>query len=183
VIIRTADPARDAASLAAVYHDFVSDTAISFEYHPPSAGELGARIERVSRTHPWLVAEDGGEVVGFAYGSPHRERAAYRWAADVSVYIDPRHHRRGFGRALYGALFDLLRDQRLLIACAGIALPNDGSVALHESFGFVPIGVYRQIGYKAGSWRDVGWWQLELARPTGDPPPEPLAPRRLDRGK
>ena len=121
-------------------------------------------------------------MVGFAYGSPHRERAAYRWSAEVSVYVDSRNHRRGIGRALYEALFDMLRAQRLLIACAGITLPNDASVALHESFGFAPVGVYRQIGYKSGAWHDVGWWQLALAaRPDAGPPPEPLLPRRVER--
>jgi phosphinothricin acetyltransferase len=179
-LIRSAIPALDAAPCAAVYEGFVRDTAISFEESAPTADELAARIERISRTHPWLVAEDGGRVIGFAYGSPHRDRAAYRWAADVSVYIEPASHGRGVGRALYSALFDLLRGQRLLIACAGISLPNDASVALHESFGFVPVGVYRGIGYKAGAWTDVGWWQLELARPAADPPPEPLAPGRLE---
>jgi phosphinothricin acetyltransferase len=141
---------------------------------------MAGRIERISRTHPWLVAEDGGRVVGFAYGSPHRERAAYRWAADVSVYIERPSHGRGIGRALYSTLFELLRGQNLLIACAGVTLPNDASVGLHESFGFALVGVYRGIGYKAGGWRDVGWWQLELARPAEDPPPEPASPRRLD---
>jgi len=168
--------------VAAIYHEFVSDTATSFEDSPPRAEDFAARIERISRTHPWLVAEIDGEVVGFAYGCPHRDRAAYRWAADVSVYVEPASHRRGVGRALYGTLLQLLRGQRLLIACAGITLPNDASVALHESFGFVPVGVYRRIGYKLGSWRDVGWWQLELARPAADPPPEPAAPNRLDPG-
>jgi L-amino acid N-acyltransferase YncA len=151
----------------------------SFEEVPPSADEFAARIEQISRSHPYLVAEDDERVVGFAYGSPHRERAAYRWAADVSVYVEPASHRRGIGRALYGALLELLRGQGLLIACAGITLPNDASVALHQSFGFVPIGVYRQIGYKAGGWHDVGWWQLELARPAADPPPEPGPPPTL----
>jgi L-amino acid N-acyltransferase YncA len=182
--IRSADPRRDAPAIADVYSEFVRDTAISFETVPPTADELATRIERIHRTHPWLVAEVNNRVVGFAYGSPHRERAAYRWAADVSVYIERASHRRGIGRALYGALFDMLRAQRLLTACAGITLPNDASVALHESFGFVAVGVYRRIGYKAGAWRDVGWWQLELARTDGDPPPEPEPPpapsRRLE---
>ncbi len=157
---------------------------ISFETTPPTPDEFAARIERISHTHPWLVAEDAeddGRVVGFAYGSPHHERAAYRWAADVSVYIEPASHRRRIGKGLYGTLFDMLRAQRLLIACAGITLPNEASVAIHESFGFVPVGVYRQIGYKSGAWHNVGWWQLDLApRRDGDPPPEPTPPRRLD---
>jgi L-amino acid N-acyltransferase YncA len=177
--IRPASQVRDAAAIAAVYDGFVRDTVISFEAVPPTGEEFAGRIERVQKTHPWLVAEDGdGRVVGFAYGCPHHERAAYRWAADVSIYIEPASHRRGIGKALYSALFDMLRAQRLLIACAGVTLPNDASVALHESFGFVPVGVYRQIGYKFGAWHDVGWWQLELARPDGDPPPEPTPPEQ-----
>jgi phosphinothricin acetyltransferase len=179
--IRSADSSRDAGACAAVYAEFVTDTVISFETVPPTEGDLAERIARVSRTHPWLVAEEAGRVLGFAYGSPHRDRAAYRWAADVSVYIEPASHRRGIGRALYSTLFDLLRAQGMLIACAGITLPNQASVALHESFGFVSVGVYRQIGFKSGAWHDVGWWELELApRRDGDPPPEPTPPTRLE---
>ncbi|HWF35386.1 MAG TPA: arsinothricin resistance N-acetyltransferase ArsN1 family B [Solirubrobacteraceae bacterium] len=177
--IRSADPRRDAAAIAAIYADYVRDTAITFETVPPTAEEFAARIERTQETHPWLVAapdEADGRVVGFAYGCPHRDRAAYRWAADVSIYLEPASRRRGIGRALYQALFDRLRDQRLLIAVAGITLPNDASVAIHESFGFVLVGVYRKIGYKSGAWRDVGWWQLELAAPAREPPPEPTPP-------
>jgi L-amino acid N-acyltransferase YncA len=169
------------AACAAIYDEYVRDTVISLEEEPPGAAEMTGRIERISRTHPWLVAEDAGRVVGYAYGSPHHERASYRWATDVSVYIDSANHRRGIGRALYEALFELLRDQGLLIACAGVTLPNEASVALHESFGFVPVGVYRGIGYKFGAWRDVGWWQVELARPGADPPPEPTPPGFLER--
>jgi L-amino acid N-acyltransferase YncA len=175
--IRPVSRVRDAPAIAAIYGAFVRDTVISFETTPPTPDEFAARIERIQKTHPWLIAEDtDGRVVGFAYGCPHHDRAAYRWAANVSIYIDPASHRRGIGKALYAALFDMLRAQGLLIACAGITLPNDASVAIHESFGFVPVGVYRQIGYKFGAWRDVGWWQLELARPDGDPPPEPTPP-------
>jgi L-amino acid N-acyltransferase YncA len=179
--LRSADAARDGAACAAVYAPYVRDTVISLEETPPDAAEMTARIERIERTHPYLVAEEASRVVGFAYGSVHRERAAYRWAADVSVYIDGECHRRGIGRALYEALFALLRAQNLLIACAGITLPNDASVAIHEAFGFVPVGVYRNIGFKFGAWRDVGWWQLELSPPRdGEPPPEPAPPRRLE---
>jgi phosphinothricin acetyltransferase len=156
---------------------------VSFEERPPDRDEMAARIERGQATHPWLVAEVEGTVVGFAYAGPHRERLAYRWAADVSVYIERTHHRQGVGRKLYSALFDLLRRQRLQVACAGITLPNEASVALHESLGFAPVGAYRRIGFKQGEWRDVGWWQLELndSRPDG-PPPEPLEPQSLAPG-
>jgi L-amino acid N-acyltransferase YncA len=176
--IRPADPVRDAAACAAIYAPFVRGSAVSFEEAVPGADAFAARIARLSATHPWLVEERDGRVAGFAYGSPHRERAAYRWAADVSVYVAPVQHGRGIGRALYEALFALLREQRIHVACAGITLPNEASVGLHESLGFELVGIYRGIGWKAGAWRDVGWWQLRLFPPLDDDPPlEPLPPR------
>jgi L-amino acid N-acyltransferase YncA len=175
-VIRSAEPARDAAACAAIYASYVLESAVSFEEVAPSAAGMGERIERTSATHPWLVAERAGAVVGYAYASQHRERAAYRWACDVAVYVARDHQRRGVGRALYEALLERLRAQRIHVACAGITLPNDASVRLHEALGFEPVGVYRAIGFKAGAWRDVGWWQLRLL-PTDDaPPPEPLPP-------
>ncbi len=177
-MVRPADPARDAAACAALYAPYVRDGAVSFEETAPDAEEVAARIARIAATHPWLVCERDEQIVGFAYGAPHRERAAYRWAADVSVYVDPAWQRRGVGRALYAALLARLRAQRLHAACAGITLPNAASVSLHESLGFELVGIYRGIGWKAGAWRDVGWWQLRLHPPDdGDgPPPEPLLP-------
>jgi L-amino acid N-acyltransferase YncA len=175
-MVRYADPARDAPACAAIYAPYVEDSVISFEIQAPSAYEMAERIETIGATHPWLVAERDGRVAGYAYASPHHARAAYRWAADVTVYVDRAHHRAGVGRALYGALFELLRSQRLRIACAGITLPNDASVGLHEALGFVPVGVYRNIGWKDGSWHDVGWWQLDLGALADEPPPEPLPP-------
>jgi phosphinothricin acetyltransferase len=152
----------------------------SFEEVAPAPEEMAARIEATSRTHPWLVAERVGQVAGYAYASPHRARPGYRWAADVAVYVAAGQERRGVGRELYGALLPLLRRQRLRIACAGIALPNPGSVALHEAMGFEPVGTYRAIGYKAGRWLDVTWYQCHLAPGDAtDPPPEPLGPQRL----
>ena len=182
VLIRHADPDRDAAACAAIYGPFVRDTVISLEEVAPDEGELAGRIGRVSRSYPWLVAEVDGVVVGLAYASQHRERASYRWAADVAVYLDPAHHRRGIGRALYGALFGLLERQGIHVACAGITLPNEASVALHETCGFELVGVYRRIGWKLGEWRDVGWWQLELAPATNVAPAEPEPPQRLTNG-
>jgi L-amino acid N-acyltransferase YncA len=178
MVVRVADPTRDAGPCARIYAPYVRRTAISFEEEPPSTGQLAERIERSQATHQWLVAEDAGEVVGYAYGCPHRERSAYRWASDVSVYVDPQSQRRGFGRALYGELIRLLRNQGLYAACAGITLPNDASVGLHESLGFRPVGVYRKIGFKLGCWWDVGWWQLALREPDRDPAaPRPASPR------
>jgi phosphinothricin acetyltransferase len=180
VLIRHADPARDAAACAAIYGPFVADTPISLEEIVPSEVEIAARIERISATHPWLVAELDGDTVGFAYGSPHRERAAYRWAADVTVYVSPEAQRRGVGRALYERLLSDLARQGVHVACAGITLPNAASVGLHEALGFGAVGVYRRIGFKLGMWRDVGWWQLQLPPDTDHPPAELGLPVRAD---
>lgn len=175
-ILRSADPELDAAACAAIYAPHVADGAASFEEVAPDAGEMRDRMQRCTRTHPWLVLERGGSVAGYAYACPHRERAAYRWAADVSVYVAAEHRRAGVGRALYEALFALLRDQGLRAAVAGITLPNPASVALHEALGFALVGVYPAIGWKAGAWRDVGWWQLELLARGDEPPAEPRPP-------
>jgi phosphinothricin acetyltransferase len=177
MVIRHADPARDGAGCAAIYAPYVRDSVASFEEREPSSEELAHRIELISRTHPWLVADDDGQLAGYAYAAPHRERASYRWAADVAVYVAPERRRAGLGRALYGALIPLLGRQGLRIICAGITLPNDASVALHESFGMELVGVYRRIGWKAGAWHDVGWWQRDLGG--SDPPAEPGPPVRL----
>lgn len=178
-MIRSADPERDAAACAAIYAPYVLRSPVTFEDVAPNAREMRERMRRVQAAHPWLVAEEGGGVVGYAYAARHRERAAYRWACDVAVYVDAAHHRRGAGRRLYEALFERLRAQRLHVAVAGITLPNDASVGLHETLGFELVGVHRAIGWKAGAWRDVGWWQLRLL-PAGDdgavPPAEPLPP-------
>jgi phosphinothricin acetyltransferase len=141
---------------------------------------MEARIALATESYAWLVMEDGGVVVGFAYGSLHGERAAYRWAANVAVYVDATHHRGGVGRRLYDALLDLLRRQGIQIACAGITLPNEASVGLHEAMGFERIGVFPDIGWKHGSWRDVAWYTMRLIPVSEQPPPEPLAPQRLD---
>ena len=180
MLIRHADPDRDAAACAAIYAPFVTDSVISLEEVAPTPTDMAARIERISRTHPWLVAGDDSEVCGFAYASLHRERAAYRWATDVTVYVEPACQRRGIGRSLYSSLFELLARQGFHVACAGITLPNPASVGLHEALGFVPLGVYRRIGFKFGTWWDVGWWQLELISASSAPPPQPGPPARLD---
>jgi L-amino acid N-acyltransferase YncA len=123
---------------------------------------VAGRIANYCTSHAWLVAESGGKVAGYAYGSPHRERAAYASSCDVAVYVDPAHSRRGIGRALYEALLPALANRGFHAAFAGIALPNDASVGLHEAIGFTPVGIYREVGWKLGQWRDVGWWQRLL---------------------
>jgi L-amino acid N-acyltransferase YncA len=174
--IRTADPDRDAAGCVAIYAPYVKAGATSFEEESPQPARFAERIAHTLARYPWLVAESGGEVIGYAYACPHRSRPAYRWAVEVSVYVAAGQWRRGYGRALYAELIERLRRQRFQVACAGITLPNDASTALHESMGFVPVGVYRRIGWKAGAWRNVGWWQLELEPPGDGLPAEPLPP-------
>ena len=173
---RHADPERDAAACAAIYAPYVTDGLASFEELPPDADQMAARISAASRTHAWLISERDGEPAGYAYASPHGSRAAYRWSADVAVYVGTRHRRSGVGRELYGALLGLLERQRIEIACAGITLPNEASVRLHESFGFEPIGVYPAIGFKRGAWHDVGWWQLSLQERVASPQPPATLP-------
>ncbi len=180
MLIRHADPARDGAACASIYAPYVADGVSSFEDRPPGAHEMGSRIETLSARYPWLVAQIGDEVLGYAYATEHRTRAAYRWAAETAVYVHGAHQRQGAGARLYGALLPLLALQGLYVACAGITLPNPASVALHERFGFEPIGVYREIGFKHGAWQSVGWWLARLReQPAGQAPSVPGPPVRL----
>lgn len=171
--IRDADPARDAAACAAIYAPHVDGSAVSFEERAPDRGEMAARIERYGASHAWLVAEREGAVVGYAYATAFNERPAYRWSTYVSVYVAEDARGQGIGRALYEALFERLRERGFRTACAGITLPNEASEGLHESLGFEQVGLNRKIGFKEGAWRDVGWYQLELAPANDGPPPEP----------
>jgi phosphinothricin acetyltransferase len=177
-VIRHADPAADAGACAEIYAPSVSAGVASFEDEPPDAAEMERRIATTAERYPWLVAERDGAVAGYAYGTAHRTRPAYRWVVEVTVYVDAARHRSGVGRELYQALLPLLARQRLQVVVAGITLPNEASVALHEAVGFQPVGIYRDFGYKFGAWHDVGWWQARLAPATAEPQ-EPLAPQRL----
>src|SRR5689334_4738530 len=171
--IRDADPARDAAACAAIYAPYVEGSPVSFEERAPDPAEMAARIERYGASHAWLVAEREGRVVGYAYATAFNERPAYRWSASVSVYVAEEARGVGVGRALYEALFDRLRERGFRTACAGVTLPNEASVGLHESLGFERSGLNREIGWKQGAWRDVGWYQLQLTPAGEGPPPEP----------
>jgi phosphinothricin acetyltransferase len=180
MLIRHAIP-EDAAGCLEVYAPFADGTAISFEDHAPSLGDFQQRIERITRTHAFLVAQDSGRIAGFAYAGVHRERPAYRWASEVSVYLGDDYRGRGLGRALYEPLFALLETQGYRTLLAGISVPNPPSVGLHASLGFEEVGVYRRIGWKAGAWRDVLWLSLQLGPDTHEtePPRSPEAPVRL----
>jgi L-amino acid N-acyltransferase YncA len=161
----------DAPAVAAIYEPFCTSTAVSFETQAPTAATMAERIRRITEQYPWLVMEEDGAVCGYAYASRHRERAAYQWSAEVTVYVATSHQRSGVGRSLYSRLFELLVEQGYFKAFAGITLPNPGSVRLHETIGFLPIGVFQGIGYKLGAWHDVAWYQKQLRPEQPDPPP------------
>lgn len=177
-LIRSVELA-DARAIRDLYAPFVTDSATSFEIEPPDEAAMARRIQDQREQFPWLVYEAGGEVLGYAYASPHRAaRKAYQWCVEVSIYVDARVRRHGVGRALYASLFEILRRQGYANAYAGITLPNPGSLRLHESLGFAPIGVYPRIGFKFGTWHDVAWVQLRLQE-AAVPVPEPLPARAL----
>ncbi len=176
--VRTARSS-DAAAIAEIYAPIVRETMISFEAEPPSPEQMAARIERTLTSHPWLVTEEVDQILGYAYAGPHRSRAAYRWACDVSIYLRPEAQGRGVGRDLYQRLLEILDRQNFAAAYAGIGLPNEASVALHESLGFTLVGIYESVGFKLGTWHDVGWWARRI-RDLGTDPPEPIAFSVLD---
>ena len=157
----------DAGALLAIYTPFVRDTAVSFELDPPTVDAFAERIARAHTKWAWLVAERGGRVAGYAYGSAFRERAAYRFSVEVSAYVAPGSRGTGVGRFLYEALFEILMAKGFCTAFAGITVPNDASVGFHRALGFTEVGVFRRAGWKFGAWHDVSWWQ----RPLQDRPP------------
>ncbi|MGP6159961.1 MAG: arsinothricin resistance N-acetyltransferase ArsN1 family B [Vulcanimicrobiaceae bacterium] len=164
----------DAGGCAAIYDPVVAGSTISFEEEPTGRDEMGRRIAAVMQHYPWLIAELDGALVGYAYASRHRERAAYRWAADVAVYVDERARRRGVGASLYAMLLAYLEEAGYRHAYAGVALPNDASIKLHEALGFETIGTYRRVGYKLGRWCDVTWLGRSLGAEPDAAPHEPI---------
>jgi L-amino acid N-acyltransferase YncA len=172
--IRLASP-DDAAQVQAIYAPYCF-TPVSFELEPPSVEEMRSRLVKVLGQYPWLVCEANGEIQGYVYATQHRERAAYRWSVDTTVYVRKGLHRQGVGRALYTSLLAVLPLQNYVNAYAGITLPNPASVGLHEAMGFQLVGMYRHVGFKCGMWRDVAWFQRALVPTTDDP----LPPKRLE---
>lgn len=153
----------DVDALLKIYAPYVEGSSISFEYELPSVEEFSQRLAKYRSRWQWLVAEIDGDVVGYAYGSPHRERAAYQWSVDVSAYVKANSHGLGIGRELYRHLLQDLASKGYRQAFAGIAQPNVKSVALHRSLGFELLGVYKSVGFKHGQWHDVAWYQRPLA--------------------
>lgn len=168
--------ASDAAALADIYAPHVSGSPVSFETEPPTERSMRTRLVETMEMYPWLVCDCGGAVAGYAYATRHRVRTAYQWCVETSVYVLPDYQHVGVARGLYTSLFAILSAQGFVNAYAGITLPNARSVALHERLGFLPLVVYRGIGFKAGAWHDVGWWHLVITRHPANPPdPKPLA--------
>jgi L-amino acid N-acyltransferase YncA len=183
VIVRLADPDRNASEVADIYRPSVEGGLASFEEDPPGSAEMARRIGQTLARTPWLVAEnDEGAVIGYAYAGPHHERPGYRWAVNISVYVAEAARGQGVGRRLYDDLLRILRRQGLVNVYAGITLPNPASVALHEAIGMRRIGTYERVGFKLGAWHDVAWYGLRLTDPAGVPPePIPL-PEILPQG-
>ncbi len=173
-VIRLAAPS-DAADIQKIYGPIVRETHISFEVSLPDLDEIAARIDKALTRYPWIVCEIDGQMVGYAYASAFRARYAYQWTTETTVYVHPDFRRRGVSRALYQSLIAILREQGYCNAIGVIALPNEGSIRAHEAIGFRKIGVLENVGFKAGDWRDTGWWQLEL-RPM---PESPRPPRTI----
>lgn len=163
----------DAEACAAIYAPYVTDSVITFELKPPTVEEMAARIAVAKVRHSWLILEDAGQVVGYAYGSEFKSRAAYRWSCEVSVYLEVARTRSGGGRMLYEALFERLAYRGYRTAIAGMTLPNAASEGLHRAMGFELVGIYRKIGWKHDAWHDVAFMQRALS--TGEDPPAEIA--------
>jgi phosphinothricin acetyltransferase len=173
VTLRPARPA-DAAAIRRIYAPYVDETAVSFATTPPAVAELEAKVEETLSQYPWLVAERDG-VVGYAYAGAFRKRDAYQWTAELSVYVARGAQGEGVGRRLYEALLGLLDRQRYASAYGVVTLPNPASVSFHESLGFERVGLFDDVGYKHGTWHDVGWWRRRLSDPAAPDPPVPFS--------
>jgi phosphinothricin acetyltransferase len=173
-MIRLANPS-DAVGILAIYAPYIRNTSITFETVVPAVADFANRIRSGLETWPWLVYEKDGQVVGYAYASQYRERLAYQWSIECSVYVHDDHFRSNIASELYKTLFAFLRIQGFTTVYAVINLPNERSVAFHEKMGFTYFATYHKVGYKLGQWKNVGWWQLQL----NEYIPEPPVPRKF----
>lgn len=160
----------DAAGILSIYAPYIINTSLTFETEAPVENEFKERIKKYLLKYPWLVCETDGQIAGYAYASQYRERTAYQWSTECSVYIHDDFHRCGIAQALYSALFAVLKKQGFMNVYAVINLPNDKSVALHERMGFAYFATYEKVGYKLGQWKNVGWWRLQLNEFINEPP-------------
>lgn len=153
---------QDASDILSIYAPYVEHTAFTFEYEVPTLQEFSSRIVNTLKVLPWIVYEIDGSVVGYAYASEHRKRAAYQWSVDLSVYIKQEFHGRRIAKILYECLIDILKLQGYYNTYAGVSIPNPKSEHFHESFGFRPIGIYHKVGYKFDKWHDTKWYELTI---------------------
>jgi L-amino acid N-acyltransferase YncA len=178
-LLRLASPG-DAEAILEIYAPYIENTSLTFETEVPSVTAFADRIKKYLHSWPWLVCEREGKIIGYAYASQYRERTAYQWSVECSVYIKDEYHRAGIARSLYSALFGILKQQGFRNVYAVINLPNDKSVAFHESCGFNYFATYEQVGYKLGQWKNVGWWRLILNEFV-DEPAAPILFSQLDK--
>jgi L-amino acid N-acyltransferase YncA len=169
----------DIPAILEIYNYYVCHTAISFETEVPDLTAFTERFNNIAACYPFLVYKENGEILGYAYGGKHRQRQAYKWSVDVTIYLDKDARGRGIGKLLYSNLFDLLKKQGFYTAYAGITLPNEQSVGIHEHFGFKKVAHYNKVGYKRDQWWDVGWWELELNTKRNEVPEDPLVVNEL----
>lgn len=172
-VIRLATAA-DAEGILAIYAPYIENTSFTFETETPSVPAFAERIENYLQNWPWLVCEVNGVLAGYAYASRYRERVAYQWSVECSVYVHDDFQRTGVAGALYAALFEILKKQGYRNVYAVINLPNDKSVYFHENCGFQFFATYEQVGYKLGKWKNVGWWRLTLNNFDDEPEPPAL---------
>lgn len=162
--------AGDAAEVAAIYAQYIA-TPISFEYQLPTAEEMAGRIEATLAEYPYLVAEEGGRLLGYAYAHRQMVREAYQWNAELSIYLDRMATSKGVGTRLYQALMELLRLQGVRTVYGGVTVPNEKSQRLHLALGFKSLGIYHNTGYKCGLWHDVEWFEKQLLPYEAEPQP------------
>ncbi len=160
-MIRTVRP-EDAAALCTLYNHYIESSIVTFEEEPVSVEAFRERIESITTSYPWLVYEADGDIAGYVYASAWKARRAYRYAAESTVYLTPGHQGKGIGTTLYERLIADLKDRSVHCLIAGIALPNDASVALHEKIGFTKVANFREVGRKFDRWIDVAYWELIL---------------------
>jgi len=169
-VIRPVKP-EDAATILEIYAPYILETPVSFEETVPSVEEMASRIEKIRNDLPFLVCEIDGQIAGYAYASNHRNRSAYRWTKEMSVYIHPLFRRRRIGNALYSCVIEMLKYQGVKSVLAGITVPNPESTGFHEKFGFIKTAEFHATGFKLGQWHNVGWWELDLDPEMKSPSP------------
>jgi phosphinothricin acetyltransferase len=162
----------DAAAILAIYAPYISGTPVTFEEIIPSVDEMATRIESIRYSSPFLVCESDGNIAGYAYATSHRNRSAYRWTRELSVYVHEDYRRKKIGSLLYNCTIRILRYQGIRMVLAGITIPNPESTLFHERFGFVKTAEFHEVGFKQGSWHTVGWWELDLNPGMKEPPGE-----------